>query len=315
MKRTWFSFTAILLAAPLMCFAAETQLRMGTVNVGGTYYLTGTAYAQTIGKYQPDIKINVEVTGGSVDNLKLLTNGEIDMGFAIAPMIKLATEGAAPFRKPVELRALTAVNLGRQHIVVRKGAGIKTINDLKGKRVSTGEPGNSSEIIAIATLGVVGIDVNKDITRQRTNLSDSMDAIADGRCDAIFYTAGVGIPSVREATTTSDKAELIGLDDELIKKVISKYNYFVKTDIPQGAYGNAQALPTIGAANVLFSKVALPDDVAYKIVSTMYEHRDEWVKAHVSAQEQTLQFGVQGSPIPFHPGAVRYYQEKGLAVK
>jgi TRAP transporter TAXI family solute receptor len=291
------------------------QLRMGTVNVGGTYYLTGTAYSQTLAKYQPDIKVNVEVTGGSVDNLKLLASGDIDLGFAIAPVIKQATEGTGPFKKAMELRALTSVNLGRQHIVVRKDSGIKSIHDLKGKRVSTGEPGNSTEIVATATLEAAGIDVNNDITRQRTNLGDSIDALADGRCDAVFYTAGVGIPSVREVTTTSNKAELIGIDEEVIKKVISKYTYFVKTEIPKGAYGNESALPTIGAANVLLCKPDMPEDVAYKVVSTLFEHRDDWVKAHSSCQEQTLQFGVQGSPVPFHPGAIRYYKEKGLTAK
>ncbi|MFZ7101586.1 MAG: TAXI family TRAP transporter solute-binding subunit [Peptococcaceae bacterium] len=291
---------------------AEIQLRLGTTNVGGTYYLMGTAYSQTMSKFQPDVKLNVEVTGGAVDNLKLLANGDIDLGMAFAVVTKQAVEGVGPFKKPTQYRALTAVNLGRQHIITAKGSGIKTLRDLKGKRVSTGEPGNSAEIVAAATLEAVGIDIDKDIIRQRSNLTDTMDAIADGRCDAAFYTAGIGVPSIVEATTTSDKAVLIGIDEETIDKIVSKYSHFVKTEIPKGAYGNNEVLPTIGAANHLLTTPDLPEEVAYKIVSTLFENRDDWINAHSSGQEQTLEFAVKGSPVDYHSGALRYYKEKGV---
>jgi len=291
--------------------AAPTQLRLGTVNVGGTYYIVGTAFAQAINKFDPSLKINVEVTGGSVDNLRLLESKNIELGMSTAILSYYAKEGLNGF-KPFDLNVLTAINTGRAHIVVRKDSGINSIGDMRGKRISTAEPGSATEVIAVDILKAAGLDPDKDIKRQRINLMDSVDALADGRCDGFIYQAGIGVPSIVEVTTTSDKAKLIGIESSVINNMTSQYKYYIATEIPAGVYGNQDTLPSVGAVNHLLCRADLPEDVAFKIVSAIFEHRDDWVNAHSSCKEQALQTATMGASVPVHPGAIRYYESKGV---
>jgi TRAP transporter TAXI family solute receptor len=290
---------------------AVTSLRFGTVNVGGTYYIVGTAFGQTINKFEPSLKINVEVTGGSVDNMKLMEAGDLELGLSTAPIAYFASRGEQGFKK-LELNALTAINTGRAHVVTRKDSGINSIKDMAGKRISTAEPGSASETLAIDILNAAGIDENKDIKRQRINLMDSIDAIADGRCDALIYQGGIGIPSIVEITTTTNAAVLIDVEDEVVEKLTNMHSYYIGTEIPAGTYGNGRDLKSVGAVNHLLCKPELSEDAAYKIVSTLFEHRDDWVNAHSSCKEQTLDTATLGASVPFHPGAIKYYKEKGV---
>ena len=308
--------TAAIVATILVCaagsaFAATKSLRLGTVNVGGTYYIVGTAFGQTINKFEPSLKVNVEVTGGSVDNMKLMQIGDLDLAFSTAPLSYFASRGENGFKK-VDLNVLTAINTGRAHIVTRKNSGINSIKDMAGKRVSTAEPGSATETLAVDILMAAGLDPNKDIRRQRVNLTDSIDAISDGRCDALIYQAGIGVPSIVEITTTSDSAVLVAIEDEVIDNLTKMHSYYIGTIIPKGTYGNDADLKTIGAVNHLLCRSDLEEEVAYKIVSTLFEHRDDWANAHSSCKEQTLETATMGASVPVHPGAIKYYKEKGV---
>ena len=291
--------------------AGVTQLNMGTVNVGGTYYIVGTALAQTVNKHEPSLKINAEVTGGSVDNLKLMAAQELELGMSTAILSYYASQGIEGFPK-VDLNVLTAINIGRAHIVVHKDSGIKSIKDMRGKRVSTAEPGSATEVIAVDILKAAGLDPDKDIKRQRINLLDTVDAMVDGRCDAFIYQAGIGVPSIMELVTTNDVARLISIEPEVIDKMTSEYNYYVKCDLPENTYGTHETLYTVGSANHILCRADMPEDVAYKFVKAIFENRDEWKDAHSSCAEQTLETAAMGISVPMHPGAIKYYKEKGV---
>lgn len=291
---------------------AEANLRIGTTGVTGVYYLVGTAFSQTMAKYYPSIKLNVEVTSGSIGNLQMLGSKDLDLGIALANVIVSATKGETEsFPKPIELQALSIVNQGVVHIMVAKDSGIKTIDDLKGKKIATGEPGAVAEVSARAILEAKGIDIEKDCTWQRIGFADSMDAISDGRTDAIIYQAGVPVPSIVEAATNTKSVELLSLDDDIADKIISKITFLVKTTIPAGTYGNEEPIATIGSPNVLVCRPDLPEDVAYNMVKTLFDNTADWQASHSSVKELNAETAVEGSPIDFHPGAIKYFKEVG----
>lgn len=289
------------------------NLRIGTTGVGGVYYLVGTAWAQTLAKHRPNVKLNVEITGGAVGNLQLFGTGELDLPMSISNVIVEAEGGGTQsFPHPIHTNAITAINQGALHIVASKSSGIQSIEDIRGKRVSTGEPGHSTEVIAQALLEALGIDAETDINRQRLNLTDSMDALADGRCDLVFYMGGAPVPAVQEATTTAGTGRLIPVDSAVLDRVHELYPYLVAGAIPAETCGNPEPSPTVCATNLLLCSPEMEDELVYTIVKTIHDNAAEWRGAHSSVAGLTPETAVVGSPVDFHPGAIRYYKEKGV---
>jgi hypothetical protein len=291
----------------------SANLRMGTTGVTGVYYLVGTAFSQTMGKFYPEIKINVEVTDGSISNMQMIGSDDLDIGIALSDIVYEASKGGTKsFPEPVELKAITAINEGLVHLIVAKNSGISSIEDLKGKRVATGQPGYVAEVTALAILEAKGIDIKKDCTWQRIGFADAMDAIADGRTDAIFYQAGAPVPSITEAATNTNKINILPIEKEVIEMVTSKSEYLIASQIPAGAYGNTEPIPTVCSINLMVCSPELEEDVVYTLIKTLYDNIDDWKSAHSSLNFINNETAVIGSPIEFHPGAIQYYKEIGV---
>jgi hypothetical protein len=203
------------------------------------------------------------------------------------------------------------------HLVTLEGTGIERVTDLKGKRVSTGAPGSGTEVKALRILRVCGLDPGKDMKRDRLSASESAGALRDKKIDAYFWDGGLPTPSVTElAKTPGIKIKLIEHEDA-VSKMISKYgDYYFKTTIPKGTYfGLEKDVIVAGVANLLICHEKMDEKLAYDVIKVLFDHKPELEEAVGEARNLRLETAVAKSPIPFHPGAIRYFKEKGVQVK
>ena len=294
--------------------AQATTISIGTGGTGGVYYPLGGAIANVLTKNLPGMQATAEVTGGSVDNLKLIASGQSEIGFSMADAALDALNGQDKFRQKVPVRTLLVLYPNRMHIVTVDGAGIETMADLKGKRVSTGSPGSATEVMAFRAIEAAGFDKDKDMKRERLSAAESVNAIKDRKIDAFFWVGGVPTAAVTDlAATPGTKMKLIDHAD-LVPKMNAKYGdlYTAATIAPNSYPGYAQPNRNADVWNVLVTNDKMSDDNAYRIVKTLVERKGDLVAVHKDAESFSLENQIQArSPVPFHPGALRYFQEKG----
>ena len=308
---------ALALAAGLSGAAVAQQktISIGTGGTGGVYYPLGGAVANVLSKNLPGMQATAEVTGGSVDNLKLIASGQSEIGFTMADAALDALNGVDKFRQKVPLQTLLVLYPNRMHVVTIEGTGISTMADLKGKRVSTGSPGSATEVMAFRVIEAAGLDRDKDMRRERLSVAESVNAIKDRKIDAFFWVGGIPTAAVTDlAATPGVKMKLIDHAD-LAEKMNAKYGkLYAGGSIPAGAYpGMTGPNANADVWNILVTGAKMTDDEAYAIVKTLVEKKSDLVAVHKEAEAFSLDNQVQvRSPIPFHPGAMRYFREKGV---
>ncbi len=311
-------FIAALTLAVAPAVVAQTQNRISitTGGTGGVYYPMGGGMANVLSKYVPGLQATAEVTGGSVDNLKLINAGKSEVGFSMADAAWEASQGLDKFKdNKVNARTLMVLYPNKMHVVTVEGTGITKLSDLKGKRVSTGSPGSGTEIMALRMLEAVGID-KKDIKQERLGAAESVNAIKDRKIDAFFWVGGVPTAAVTDlAATPGIKIKLID-HAEAADAMNKKYGpLYVKSTIPAGSYsGQDKANAEVDVWNILVVSDKMSDQMAYNIVKTLFEKKAEIVAVHREADNIDLKNQALGSPIPFHPGAKKYLEEKGIKV-
>jgi uncharacterized protein len=220
------------------------------------------------------------------------------------------------FNEKVGVRTISALYSNYMHIVALDGSGIKTINDLKGKRVSTGAPGSGTEVKGLRVLEAYGISAKDLKSQDRLGASESAGAMKDRRIDAFIWDGGLPTAAILDlGATPGIKIQLIGHGDG-VAKMVSKYGpvYFVGT-IPKGTYGGMETDVQVAAlTNLLTVHERMDESLAYQITKLLLERTADLVAVHQAAKEITPKSAVVGSPVPFHPGALRYYKEKGIKV-
>lgn len=308
--------TAAVALAAGVAIAQQRTISIGTGGTGGVYYPIGGGLANLISKNMPNTQATAQVTGGSVDNLKLIGSGQSEIGFSMADAALDAKNGADKFKgSPVELRTLMVLYPNVMHVVTIDGTGINTMADMKGKRVSTGSPGSATEVMAFRVIEAAGLDRDKDLKRERLGVAESVNAIKDKKIDAFFWVGGLPTAAVTDlGATPGVKIKLIDHDD-LVPKMNAKYgplyssNVVAKTVYPnQGADNKATAV-----WNVLVTNDKMTDKDAYDVVKLMVEKKADLVAVHKEAESFSLQNQVKGnSSVPWHPGAVKYFTEKGV---
>ncbi len=312
---------AVAMAAALFCIAsAQAQnISIGTGGTGGVYYPMGGGIAAVLSKYVLGMEATAEVTGGSVDNLKLIATGKPYIGFSMADAALDAERGVDKFKSgKVPLRTLAVLYPNRMHVVSIEGTGINRIADLKGKRVSTGAPGSATEVMAFRIIEAAGLDKDRDMTRERLSVAESVNAIKDRKIDAFFWVGGLPTAAVTDlANTPGIKIKMIDHAD-LVPAMNRKYgNLYVEDVIPKSVYkgmdaDNRQAT----VMNILVANQSMDDTTAYNIVKAIFEHRDELIKVHKEAENIRLENQkAAATPVPFHPGALKYFAEKGVKVQ
>jgi TRAP transporter TAXI family solute receptor len=296
--------------------AQQKTIAIGTGGTGGVYYPLGGAIANVLSKSLPNVQATAEVTGGSVDNLKLIASGQSELGFSMADAALDAFNGQDKFKSgKVPLQALLVVYPNRMHVVTVEGTGIEKMADLKGKRVSTGSPGSATEVMAFRVLEAAGIDKDKDVKRERLGVAESVNAIKDRKIDAFLWVGGIPTAAVTDlAATPGLKMKLIDHSDT-VEKMNAKYGklYSVST-IKAGAYPGTDKDNAIAEVwNIIVTGDKMSNDDAYNIVKTLVEKKADIVAVHKEAESFSLDNQIQErSPIPFHPGALKYFKEKGI---
>lgn len=301
------------LAVGLWAAVAGAQTRflsLSTGGPGGVYFPLGGAMADLLTRQLQGVIVTAESTAASVENARLVGGGLSDMGMVLGSVAYNARHGLPPFDQPLDIVALFQMYPAPQHIVTLKGSGIQSVNDMRGRRVSTEAPGSGAETIALAILDVFGIDPDRDFTRARLSQNESAEALVDGVVDAVFLNFAYPGAAVEQMVTVRD-IDLVSLEPDMLEKIIEKYPYFVPTVIPAGTYrGVDYDVLALGDSNVIVAHASMPEDVAYQIVKTIFENAEALHPVHPVAMQLTPQNGVL-SPIPLHPGAERYFREVG----
>jgi len=295
--------------------AQQKTMAIGTGGTGGVYYPLGGAVANVLSKSLPNVQATAEVTGGSIDNLKLIASGQSEMGFTMADAALDALQGQDKFKSKVPLQTLLVVYPNRMHVVTIEGSGIEKFSDLKGKRVSTGSPGGATEVMAFRVIEAAGLDKDKDMKRERLGVAESVNAIKDRKIDAFFWVGGIPTAAVTDlAATPGMKLKLIDHGD-LAEKMNAKYGkLYTSSKIKANSYPGYDKDNSITEVwNLIVTGDKMSNDDAYTIVKTLVEKKADIVAVHKEAESFTLDNQVQDrSPIPFHPGALKYFKEKGV---
>lgn len=318
MKRNGLVVSALALGTMLfggMALAQQLNIAIATGGTGGVYYPMGGGMANVLSKYMPNVQATARVTGGSVDNLKLIGSEQSEVGLSMVDAALNALKGEDKFKgSPIEVRTLMVLYPNRMHVVSVEGRGIEKIGDLKGKRVSTGSPGGATEVMAFRVIEAAGLDRDKDMKRERLGVAESVNSLKDGKIDAFFWVGGLPTAAVTDlGATPGVKIKLIDTDG-LTEKMNAKYgNLYSKGVIPAKTYPGQDTDNKIAVVqNILVANAKMPDDVAYNIVKTLFEKRDEVALAHGEAKAIVLETqNNENTTIPWHPGAAKYFKEKG----
>jgi len=295
----------------------DVRLSIATGGTGGVYYPMGGGMANIISKYIPYAEATAEVTSASVDNCLLVGAKKSDMALIMADTGWDAFQGMSKFKAKLPIMTLAVLYINNMHLVTVEGKGIEKVTDLKGKRVSTGAPGSGTEVKCLRVIEAYGLNPDKDMTRDRLGASESAGALKDGKIDAYFWDGGLPTASVTDlGATPGVKLKLIAHGDA-IPKMNEKYGpLYFKGVIPAKTYpGQNQDVSIARVSNLLICNKDMKEKVAYDIVKTLFDHKPELVAVHKMAEELTLEPQVDGSPLPFHPGAAKYFKEKGLNLK
>lgn len=280
-----------------------------TGSTQGTYYPLGGSFAQII-KDATGIEVNAEVSGGSADNMAALKDAKAELGFVQTDIASYAKEGKLMFegKKVENVKAIGALYPETVQIVTTKDSGIKSVKDLKGKKVSVGAPGSGTFANAEQILEAYGLKVD-DLKAQRLSFDESSSGIQDGSIDAAFVTAGTPTAAVESLAATKDVV-IVPLDEDKMKALIEKYPFYAKEEVPAGTYKLKEAAPTVAVQAMLVVSDNLSDDLVYKITKAIYENTDKI--SHAKGKLIKAENGLNGVGIDLHPGAKKYFDEKGV---
>lgn len=313
---------AVAVAAMAGIAAAEAQqgkqLSIATGGTGGIYYPLAGGFGSILAKELPGITATAEVTGGSLDNLKLIGSGNADVAFTQVDTAVDAVNGRDKFAKKLPIRALTVMYSNLMQVVTLEGNGITKFEDLKGKRISTGAPGSGTEIFAFRIIEGYGLDKDKDMTRERLSAAESGNALKDRKIDAFMFVAGVPTSAITDVAATPGIRMLLIDHDQAVKKMGEKYGpAYAPAIIPKGSYPSQDKdSKVIAVWNIMAVREDFPEDLAYKLTKIMLEKREDLAKVHKEAlnikveNQKSINAG-----IPWHPAALKYFAEKGIKVE
>ena len=308
--------------ALLLALASAVQaqnLSIATGGTGGVYYPLGGGLGAVLSKAIPGVNATAEVTGGSVANLQLVGTGKPYLAFTQADAAIDAVKGQDKFAgKPIPVRTLAVVYPNRMHVVSIEGTGITKMADMKGKRVSTGSGGSATEVFAFRVIEAAGLDKDKDMKRERLGVAESMNALKDRKIDAFFWVGGLPTAAVTDlANTPGVKIKMIDIA-HLVPAMTKKYgNVYIKDVITKDVYKGMEAdNQAVTVTNLLVVHQDMNEQLAYKIVKAVFDHREDLIRVHKEAQNIKLENQTtEASSIPWHPAAIKYFAEKGIKIK
>lgn len=288
------------------------RLSIATGGTSGVYFVYGGGFAKIISSNLEGYKATAETTSASVDNLILIGNGSSDIAFTLGDTALDAVSGRESFKKKVPMQALAQIYDNYTQVVAKKGSGINSIKDLKGKRVSVGAPNSGTEVIADRIFEAAGVDAKKGIKRQGLGVEESVAAMKDGSIDAFFWSGGLPTGAITDLVTSDDIVLLdtTAYTDKLIETYGEAYR---NATIPSGTYkGVSEDVPSIAVPNYLVVNESMDDKVAHDITKLLFDKKQDLVAVHPEAKNLDPQKAQEViAPIELHPGAKQYYEESG----
>lgn len=307
--------TAAIGTATIGTAAQATELSIATGGTGGVYFPFGGGVAEIINRHVEGVTATAEVTGASVENVNLVATFESDMGLTLADTVFAAFHGTGPFADAPfpEARTMIGIYPNAVQIVTLADSGIHSLQDLRGQRVSVGAPGSGTEVSARTILAANGI-TDDDFTPERLNFVETADALRDGDIAAGFWSVGPPTSSIMNLAATR-AIRIIPLSEEEIANAIAAEPTFAPYTLPAGTYeGVDEDVPTISTPNVIVVHAEMDEDLVYNIVKAIFENVDELIAIHPAANDTTVEFTLTSSPIPLHPGTIRYLEEIGAEI-
>ncbi|MDO4787167.1 MAG: TAXI family TRAP transporter solute-binding subunit [Fretibacterium sp.] len=294
--------------------AEKTFLSIATGGVAGTYYPLGGGLAQVMNKHVPNVEVTAETGNASAANINLIAGHEVSMALVQNDVSYMAIRGEKPFNKPVEnLRMIASLYPEHVQCVTVKGSGIRTLMEIKGKRVSVGAPGSGVAGSLNSIFSAAGIKYS-DMNTDFLDFANTAERLQDGQLDAGFLLAGYPTAAVMALAAQKD-IDLVAFDEELLDNLVKQFPYFTKDVVPAGTYkGVDHDTPTPAVMAILVCDATMPDDLVYNIVKAVFENLDELKPVHDKAKLISLETALKGASISVHPGAAKYYKEKGMAV-
>lgn len=307
-----FIFVAGWIASPAL--AKTTFISVGTGGTGGIYYPYGGGVAEIWSKYVKDVKAVAEVTGASVENVKLAHKGETVVGEVMGDVAVAGFSGLSKFKgKKHDILSMAIMYPNLLQIVALKSTGVTDITQVKGRSISTGSPGSGTNFMAEAVLKALDIapDSYKD---SRLSFTENANALRDSTIDVGVWSVGPGTSSILDLATTHE-INMIGFSPEQTQRILSANETYSAVELAGGVYrGIDKPVSTIGVWNVMICQASLDTEMVYNLVKALFEHNDYLQKIHPSAAYTTPENAVKYSPIPLHPGTIKYLEEKGIAV-
>ncbi|GAB1389975.1 MAG: C4-dicarboxylate ABC transporter substrate-binding protein [Rubrivivax sp.] len=307
-----FVGVALLALAPLVG-AQQKFVNVLTGGQSGVYYPLGVALGQIYSKAMPDVKVSVQATKASVENLNLIQAGRGEIAFTLGDSLSDAWNGVedAGFKAPLKsLRTVAGIYPNYIQIVASADSGIKTMADLKGKRISVGAPRSGTELNARAILKAAGLSYKDFAKVEYLPFGESVELMKNRQLDVTLQSAGLGVASIRDLAT-SVPINVVAVPAEVVAK-IGDPAYQAAT-IPASTYtGQAQDVPTVAVRNFLVTSEKVPEDLVYAMTKALFGNLDQMVAAHAAAKSIRAADAPKGAPVPLHPGAERYYREAGL---
>jgi len=303
---------AIALVGASLPAQAQDFINILTGGTSGVYYPLGVAISKVLTEKMPGSRPSVQATKASVENLNLLNQGKGELAFTLGDSLAMAWAGdeEAGFKSKLDkLRGVAAIYPNFIQIVASKDSGIKTLADLKGKRLSVGAPKSGTELNARAILEAAGLSYNDLGKVEYLPFGESVELMKNRQLDATLQSAGLGVSSIRDLAT-SVPIVVVEIPPSVVEKAGAPY---VKATIPANTYdGQTSPVETAAVKNYLVTRAGVSDDTVYKMTKAIFESLPELASAHSAAKDIKLEDALSGMPVPVHPGAQRYFDEKGV---
>jgi TRAP transporter TAXI family solute receptor len=280
-------------------------LRLATGPAGGVYSAYGRGIANVVRHRLPRLRVTVLRTQASVQNMHMLAGGTAEVAFCLADAAAAARAGQPPFTAPLDVVALARLYDNYMHLVVRADGPLRTVQDLRGRRVAIGSPGSGTELLTLRLLKVCRIDPDRDIRALRINVDAAAPALGAGKIDAFFFSGGVPVAAIMALTGHLRLLEL----GELVGGMQRYGEFYSERTIPGRPYRLADPVSTVGEPNFLMVARRMDERVAYQLTKALFAGRDELAAAHPEGRRLDRGAAIATYPLPLHPGAVRYYRE------
>lgn len=302
---------ALMAAAPVQ--AQQQFVNILTGGTSGVYYPMGVALSQLYGKALPNAKVSVQATKASAENLNLLQAGRGELAFTLGDSLSDAWKGDAEagFKAPLKkLRGVAGIYPNYIQIVASADSGIKTLADLKGKRISVGAPKSGTELNARAIFKAAGMSYSDFAKVEYLPFGESVELMKNRQLDATLQSAGLGVSSLRDLATAI-KMVVVPIPQDVVLKVGDPA--YQSGMVPANTYeGQTAAVPTAYVQNFLVTHEGVPTDTVYAMTKSMFENLDQLHAAHAAAKSIRKEAATMGMPVPLHPGAEKYYREIGV---